>query len=604
MSLNDPDQKDSTSKIYVGTKTRSADEKSAEPGRPGSAETTDPLAALQSNFDLIAQKHPRLAKKEGKSEARSADLKALLEISKAINSTLVLDDILQVVMKRAIELLQAERGFLMLLDERGDLQFRTVYNLQHETMPKDDFKISNSIANEVVRTGKPVFASDAQADERFSKQESILELHLRSIMCVPLKLRDRIIGVVYLDNSSDAKIFLQSDLYLFELFAEQAAIAVENAKLYESLLNLKYYNESVVNATPVGIVVVDGDLSITTLNTAASDILGSGVDPVKYDPAAHKKSFVSLWPERERERWTELIKGVLSSGVQYQDNKYYHQIGDEQKVLSIKLDRLNEGEGTVTGVIVVLEDITEKAVLENYVLMSERLVAKGEMAANIGHELNNYLTIISNNAELLKLHVRREAYDKVEKNVSSIFDNIQKIKRFTDSLMDLSKLEAEFVEYEVKNLIEELLFSLKPHATFDFIDIDVEIPTDLPKVHMDVGQMHQVLLNLIYNAVEAIDPGENKHGRIQVVVDANRAANVVSIEVTDNGPGISVDDLDKVFEPRFTTKEKGHGLGLSNCRRILESHGGTITAISDGVDGTTFKLTMPIKQMHDPGDRD
>jgi len=591
MSYNEPDQKDSTSKVYIGTKAGVA-----SPGKPENADTTDPLAALQSNFDLIAQKHPRLANKEGKSEARSADLKALLEISKAINSTLVLDDILQIVMKRAIELLQAERGFLMLLDERGELQFRTVYNLQQEKMPNDDFKISNSIANEVVRTGKPVFASDAQADERFSKQQSILELHLRSIMCVPLKLREKIIGVVYLDNSSDAKIFLQSDLYLFELFAEQAAIAIENAKLYESLLNLKHYNESVVNATPVGIIVVDGDQNIATLNTAASDILGAGVDPVKYDPAARKTSFVSLWPKKERDRWSDLVRSVLESGQQYQDNKYYHQVGDEQKVLSVKLDRLDEAEGKVNGVIIVLEDITEKAVLENYVLMSERLVAKGEMAANIGHELNNYLTIISNNAELLKLHVRRQTYEKLDKNVMSIFDNIQKIKRFTDSLMDLSRLEAEFVEYEIKNLIEELLFSLKPHATFDFVDVDVDMPVDMPKVQMDVGQMHQVLLNLIYNAVEAISPDGEKRGWIQIVVTSDRDSNEVSIEVTDNGPGISVDHLEKIFEPRFTTKEKGHGLGLSNCRRILESHGGTITAISDGIDGTTFKLTMPIRQ--------
>lgn len=80
------------------------------------------------------------------------------------------------------------------------------------------------------------------------------------------------------------------------------------------------------------------------------------------------------------------------------------------------------------------------------------------------------------------------------------------------------------------------------------------------------------------------------------MVTSDRDSNEVSIEVTDNGPGISVDHLEKIFEPRFTTKEKGHGLGLSNCRRILESHGGTITAISDGIDGTTFKLTMPIRQ--------
>jgi len=591
MNLNENEKKDSTSKVFTGDLA-----KEPEDAAKDVLGEDDPLAALNSDFDIITQKHPRLMKKESRTEARGSDLKALLEISKAINSSLVLDDILQVVMKRSIELLQAERGFIMLLDERDNLQFRTVYNLQKESLPEDTIKISNSIANEVVQTGEPVFASDAQADDRFANQQSILDLHLRSIMCVPLKLKDRIIGVVYLDNSSDAKIFLASDLFLFELFAEQAAIAIENAKLYESILSLKIYNEGVVSRTPVGIIALDNSLRITTLNAAASEILGPTVEPVKYSLAESELTFGAIWPESERQHWETVARTVLNDREQHQESKYYHQIGDEQKVLSVKIDVLGEDSRNAKGLIVVIEDITEKAVLENYVLMSERLVAKGEMAASIGHELNNYLTIISNNAELLKLNVRNEKFDKLDKNVVSIFSNIDKIKRFTDGLMDLSKMDAEFVEYELKNLIEELLFAIKPSNTLEHVDLDVNLPADLPKAEIDVGQMHQVLLNLIYNAIEAIGADRDNRGKVSVHVMHDTANDRVSIEISDNGPGIKPDDLEKVFEPRFTTKEKGHGLGLSNCRRILEGHHGTIRAISDGVDGATFKLEFPVRQ--------
>jgi two-component system NtrC family sensor kinase len=587
------DDSDSTSKVYIHNLV--SQNKTVE--NTAKAKQQDPLADLEASLGIISRKNPRLTGKTDRSEARSADLKALLEISNAVNSTLVLDDILQIVMKKAIELLQAERGFLMLLDHNGKLKFKTAHNIHRETMPASDFKISTSISNEVVRTGKPVFASDAQADERFAKQESILELHLRSIMCVPLKVKDRIIGVAYLDNSSNSKIFLQSDLYLFELFAEQAATAIENAKLYESLLDLKRYNENVVDKTPVGIIATDNELRVTSLNSAAAKILStSGVEPVRYDPQSAPVPLVSLWSGKDAEYWEKIASEVLRTGDSFQDNKYYFQVGEEQKVLSIKISLLDEGVGENSGLIVVMEDITDKVLLENYVLMSERLVAKGEMAAAIGHELNNYLTIISNNAELMKLNVRRNMLDKLEKNTGAILDNIAKIKRFTDSLMDYSRLEAEIIDYQVSELIEELLLSIRPQKELRHASIEVDIPTNLPVVEMDVGQMHQVLLNLINNAIEAIRDKEDVKARILITASYNRTTDEISIEVADNGPGIKPKNTEKIFEPRFTTKQKGHGLGLSNCKRIMDSHHGSITAISDGCDGATFRITMPVKQ--------
>src|SRR4030067_162230 len=234
----------------------------------------DIVGEIEDLIQQVIKTHPRLKKdpQEDKTKLKTSDLKALLDISQAISSTLVLDEILQIVMKKSVELLKAERGFIMLLDEEKNLQFKTAHNLVKESLSQDDFKISMSIANQVARIGISVFTSDALEDERYSKQKSIVELKLRSIMCVPLKSREKIIGIVYLDNSSQANIFLQSDLDLFELFASQAAIAIENAKLYENILALKIYKENVVSKTPIGLTVVDKNFKITIANRSSQDI--------------------------------------------------------------------------------------------------------------------------------------------------------------------------------------------------------------------------------------------------------------------------------------------------------------------------------------------
>ncbi|UCD93749.1 MAG: GAF domain-containing protein, partial [Candidatus Zixiibacteriota bacterium] len=212
------------------------DELDADTEKIKISDTSDVLAEMEAALDGIADDNPRIESDAGAGTKASDDLKAVLQVSLAINSSLVLEDILQIVMKKAIELLSAERGFIMLLDERGELQFKTAYNLCKDFMEDEDFKISNSIADEVATTGRSVYTSDALSDERYANQQSVVELHLRSIMCVPLKIKSRVIGVVYLDNSSQAKLFLKSDLYLFEMLTQQAAHAIHNATLYYQLL--------------------------------------------------------------------------------------------------------------------------------------------------------------------------------------------------------------------------------------------------------------------------------------------------------------------------------------------------------------------------------
>jgi signal transduction histidine kinase len=244
----------------------------------------------------------------------------------------------------------------------------------------------------------------------------------------------------------------------------------------------------------------------------------------------------------------------------------------------------------------VIEDITEKVISERYRVLSEKLVAKGEMAASIGHELNNYLTIILNNAELLPLNLKKGNFDKVEKNTGAIQESVQNMKRFTDGLMDFSKLESQMVEYDIRTVIQELVFSLKSHKQFSFVKFITRFGPGLPPFPMDAGQIKQVFLNLFNNAAEAINTLAEREGTITIIADYLEKEEKVKVKMKDTGPGMPKEVLEKIFEPHFTTKKGGHGFGLFTCKRIIRNHNGEILVESTAGQGTTFIITLPVRK--------
>jgi len=571
------------------------------------SDANDVLAEMEAALDEIADDNPRIDSADTGAAGSNDDLKAVLQVSLAINSSLVLEDILQIVMKKAIELLSAERGFIMMLDESDTLQFKTAYNLCKEEMTEEDFKISNSIADDVARVGKSIYTSDALSDERYANQQSVVELHLRSIMCVPLKIKNKVIGVVYLDNSSQAKLFLKSDLYLFEMLAQQAAHAIHNATLYYQLLDLKKFNEKVVNNSPVGVIVINSKYELVTINDAALSVLDKNKEGVRlFNSEENPTVIFELIPKDDFTKLQKMIDTALETKEAIEEGRYFHNTGYSEKVLSIKLSPINKIPHGGDGLIVIIEDITEKIIMEKYVILSEKLVARGEMAASIGHELNNYLAIIANNAELLSYNLNKGREDKAGENSRQIIENILKMKRFTDGLMDFSKMETEIISYEVRRLIEELLFSLKAQARFKNIAISIDFDGQIPDIEMDVGQLQQVLMNLLNNAADAVEQKYNEEKdngnpdferKIEIKVSHDKLNSNVNISIMDNGCGISQQYMSKIFQLHFTTKKSGHGLGLANCKKIISNHQGEITLTSDEGEGTTFNITLPEKQV-------
>lgn len=562
----------------------------------------DILADLEARLDQVTETNPRIDTDAAETTRDTGDLKAMLEVSLAINSSLVLDDVLQIVMNKSIELMRAERGLIMLLDDEGALQMRSVYNLGQDEMKGDDFRISNSITSEVATTGESVYTSDALEDERFAKQRSVVELHLRSIMCVPLKVKEEVIGVIYLDNSSETRMFLKGDLFLFELYGQMVSNALHNASVYRSLLDTQLYSEKVIETAPFGTVVIDSTGGIATINSVALEIFDFNRNVVAdNNRPEHPTSFVDLLKESERSRWQHMINTAAATQEEFSDSRYFHDTGYLEKALSVKIVPISNLPHDGDGVIIAVEDITEKVLMEKYVILSEKLVAKGEMAASIAHELNNYLAITSNNAELLVINVDRNQLEKAQFNARAITENVHKIKRFVDNLMDFSRPESEFISYDIRHLIEDLLFSLRVQPRFKRTRFSIDFDSDSPNIEMDVGLIQQVLMNLLNNAADAIEERlvkcEDDTARFKrllaVTTSYDKEAQKLTIKVSDNGVGMTEDTLSKVFSLHFTTKKGGHGLGLSNCKKIVEQHKGELACESTYGEGTTFTIILP-----------
>ncbi len=596
-----------SSPLGSGTQVSAAQDSERDPLH----ETGSILQEFEEQLKDIARNEPRIKAAAQADQQSTEDLQALLEISLGINSTMRLEDTLDNVMKNAIELLGAERGFIMLLDDYGSLQCKTAYNISSKELSGDGLKISNSIATKVAKSGKAIFASDAQDDDRFSDQASIQELHLRSIICVPLKLKQNVIGVIYLDNSLQSKHFLKSDLYVFQLLAGLAASAIHNASLYEHLLDLKSFTENVINKSPVGILVIDSQYQLVSINDAGLAIFDKNKKEVSVVGDSEEPTrFFEFVPDSETSRWRQMIDIAFNTQQSFEDSRYFHNTGYVEKALNIKLSPLSKLPLGGDGLIMALEDITENVILEKYVILSEKLVARGEMAASIGHELNNYLTIINNNAELLERNLKSENFEKVGFNCQRITDNISSMKRFTDGLMDFSKLDSEFLRYDLKHLVEDLLFSLRAQTRFKEILFTTEIDASIPQISIDVGQIQQIFLNLFNNAADALEEREKseresaeKKGEeskfekrlgINVRLDARKERIVA--EVIDNAMGMTEDTLKNLFRPHFTTKESGHGLGLANCKKIAARHGGELVVESKFGEGTLFRLTLPVNR--------
>lgn len=441
-----------------------------------------------------------------------AQLVTLYEVSKKINSQLDVKKLLGEIMDLAIEHLKAEKGLILLFDEESNELKVEVARHFEKTNIDDVVALSRSIIKRVEAEGKPVLLKSVPETERQHVSTSLVRHKIKSVICVPLKCKDKMIGTIYLDTTKKEHFFKEEDLGFLEGFANLAAVAIENARSYQE---------------------------VERLNTNLE----------------HKVE----------ERTNELA----------QKNSDLQQAYQELKETQLQLIR------------------------------SEKMASLGQLVAGIAHEINTPIGSISSNTgsflkgfEKIRHQLDEEGdFDKDALKTFELLESLakvnqtacQRISSIVKSLRNFARLdEEEFKTVDVHEGIDSTL-SLIDHLCRHRVEV-VKDYGDLPKVRCYANQINQVFMNILVNACQAI----KEKGTITIQTRCENE--MIHISISDTGVGIPKDNLDKIFDPGFTTKGVGvgTGLGLSISYKIIEEHGGTIEVESEEGKGSTFVIHLPV----------
>jgi adenylate cyclase len=333
------------------------------------AGTLEKLSNLESSLFKVSRQIVTVEEERSK-------LLALATTTQAVNSSLELDEVLQLVMDTIIRLTEAERGFLMLREPSGRMEMRIARNWEQESISPNEFDISRTIIDRVIDTCEPVLTTNAQEDPRFGGQESIVAYNLRSILCVPLQAKTELIGVIYADNRIRSGLFNAAERDLLKVFADQAAIAIENARLFASVrqtldevTGLKNLMDNVFASIASGVITADIQEQVTLCNRAAERILGHSRGEI----IGHQLDEVlgscagDLRTHLDKVRETE--KPVMGLEIT-------HCIPERGTLeWMLNLSPLKDADQTTQGVTIVLDDMTERKKLEAQQRLLERMVS-------------------------------------------------------------------------------------------------------------------------------------------------------------------------------------------------------------------------------------
>lgn len=330
------------------------------------------LQALQSLEATLLQISDRIET----SQAGHRNLTALAEIGQVVNSSLELDEVLRIVMDNIVQLTHSERGFLMLREQNGEMVTRIARNWGQETIDPSELTVSRTIVQRVIDSGEAVITTNAQEDQRFVGQESIVAFNLRSILCVPLKVKNDLIGVIYTDNRIRSGIFSEVERDLLVAFANQAAVAIDNARLFSSLRQtlaevsgLKNLMDNIFASIASGVITADIKDQITLCNRAAEAILGH----TAADIVGHRLD--EILPSVAAEIRPRLQE-ILQTDKPVIDWEISHHLPERGNVdWRFNLSPLKDSMQTTQGIAIVLDDMTERKKLEAQRRLLERMVS-------------------------------------------------------------------------------------------------------------------------------------------------------------------------------------------------------------------------------------
>jgi adenylate cyclase len=335
-----------------------------------------PAPAVMNELTSLETTLLQIGQKVESALAEHQNLTALANIGQVVNSSLELDEVLRIVMDNIVKLTRAERGFLMLREDSGEMVTRVARNWGQESINASELTISTTIVQRVINSGQPVITTNAQEDQRFVGQESIVAFNLRSILCVPLKVKSDMIGVIYTDNRIRTGIFTDAERDLLVAFANQAAVAIDNARLFSSLrttlaevTDLKSLMDNIFASIASGVITADIKDQITLCNRAAEAILGhASIDLIG-------RRLDEILPSVAAEIGARLIE-VRKTDKPVIDLEISHILPERGPVnWRLNLSPLKDSLQTTQGIAIVLDDLTERKKLEAQRRLLERMVS-------------------------------------------------------------------------------------------------------------------------------------------------------------------------------------------------------------------------------------
>jgi PAS domain S-box-containing protein len=296
-----------------------------------------------------------------------------------------------------------------------------------------------------------------------------------------------------------------------------------------------------------------------------------------------------LFPNLIKEGVIERLNQVLQSGSKAKLRLLHRQLDGTNRFQKRRLAPLRDGD-EVTGVVVIVEDITEFKRLLDQTIQSEKLAEVGRLTAGIAHEINNPLAMVAYATELLKREKPLSTFQ--EEMLDKIETEVERLKNLTGSLLSFSSnRETQNRLVNLNDLINEVSRLLRFELQRKSIKLATEF-SEIPLVSADPNKIKQVVINLVMNAVHALQG----QGEILISTGVN-SDNMLELRVKDNGPGISLELQEQIFAPFFTTKPEGEGtgLGLYICQNIIREHGGSIKLESQSDQGALFRICLPVE---------
>lgn len=551
---------------------------------------------------------------------KAGRFEALYNVSRALGSSLELQTVLNQVMDAIIQLTGAERGFLMLQDYEGELRVKAARNIDQQTLSTDAFKYSTTVANQVLDSGNPVLTTNAAEDPRFAGQASIVAQSLRSIMATPLRARGNVIGVVYVDSRVSAGLFVAADLEALEALAAQAAVAIDNAMLFnatdqeltrrlEELRQLRRIDlllSETLDADEAIKITLEWACRVGSAITGHLGLIRDQKIPLTHsygerDPHSASATLDALYPQS----W-DVIRAGQAQGFTLTEPEacsvYIVPIRRENKPIGVVVLERDGDRAFNAEEIDMVERVVARAAIsiENARLYAEVQAAdraKTEFVGVVAHDLKAPMTGISGYAELLLM--RGSLTERQEDYVRKIRDAVHRMEMLVSDLADISRIESgHFLMEETRVPVMHVIQSLKDTTLPQIIERQHEfvelIDNDLPDMHTDYYRLLQVLVNLVSNAYKYTPNGG------KITLEARRENGRIRFAVADTGIGMDDGALAKLgtkfwrAEDHFTRAQPGTGLGFSITRSLIVQMGSQMEIDSKPGAGSRFAFTVAI----------